>query len=209
MKSCVVAVLLLVSCGLWAVEQPSAQSVAANIIRARALSCGDGEIGKQLRLLADGVEAGRIDIAQARQVLELVTPAPTASLEPIQPPPAKPAVTAQQVTALLDGVAPSAQQAEPVAPIDDASPAPEKPAFATTVLAVNRSGANDLIMIGAGAKDGIKEGRRFAIRRLLKTIVTCSVIQVKDTMSVCQIIPGTYDEAGDSVREGDDAIAVE
>jgi hypothetical protein len=216
-KSCAAVVLLAMCCGLFAAEESSAENIASEIIRARALSCGDAEIGKQLRLLADGVETGRIDIAQARQVLDLVSPPKIIAAETKAPTAEQPAVTAQQVTAILDGGAPPTQPSESAAPIEElpaaqstgSGQAPKKPAFATTVLAVNRSSANELIMIGAGQKDGIKEGQRFAIRRQLKTIVVCAVTQVKDTMSVCTLIPGTWDEAHESVREGDDAVAVE
>lgn len=206
MKIIGLALLFCVGTLVGAVESPTAASIAADIIRARAQTC-DTETARQLRQLADGVETGRIDLTQAKQVMELAAQNPAKSV--VAPPKA---TSAKDVTALLDADRPASppptvEETKVEEEMSDAPPA--APKIATTVLAISPAGGDkpSLIMIGAGEKTGVKAGDRFLVRRSLKTIVTCEVTQVKEAMSVCMVIPGTFVDAHESIREGDDAIS--
>jgi hypothetical protein len=61
-------------------------------------------------------------------------------------------------------------------------------------------------IIGAGTKNGVIVGNRFAIRRNNLPVAVVSVVLVKDALAYCTLVPGSLADPRDDVKEGDQAV---
>jgi hypothetical protein len=210
---------LSLSLTLLAAESP-ATGIAASVIRERAREAeqrGQLMIGQQLRALADSLSTGAVNLQDATLIVHMALAGSAASPLPTRS--TQPAVSAKQVTAILDGesLPPSKPIPEPiVAPnstiaehptstlIADISPLP----VVTSVLTASLVGEPKslLVMIGAGEDQQIKIGQRFIVKRNDEQIAVISATQVKASMSICIAIPGTVAEGGE-IRAGDSVLS--
>lgn len=199
----------LITLSLTAAE-PTATDIAANLIRARAqtVASADATLASALQHLADGVAQGRITLAEAREVLAIQAalpmsggragqPTPTARAEPVAPVPPAPAVAADQVMSVLDGPAPTIEEAPPVQPSGE-------------VLAIEAGtdGNPALVAVSIGALHGVREGQRLAITRGGATLVLARASQVRDDLTIALLIPTTWTGDDREIRVGDTAAVL-
>jgi hypothetical protein len=208
---------------MFAVE-PHASDLAATLIQQRATAvstAGDPALAETLQQLADGVQAGRITLADAQSVLAILgalppaggasgprvsrtssvppppPPAPVAAAVPpsaAQPPPAEAAaIPGSNVTAVLDG------------------PGTPKLGAKGEVLAIQIGSDGDpaLVAISVGQLQGVREGQRFAIQRDHATVVMARANQVKDDMTIALLIPGTWHSTTKEIGVGDVAVVID
>jgi hypothetical protein len=198
----------------------TATRLAVAVIRERARelsAAGRAALATQLETLAQALAAGQVTLADATRVAqialagpvlegELSAPAP-APAAPAPPQAMAPPVTVQDVTAILDGqTPPKPESATPAT----AAPGGSSVTSPTTVLAVSRGsdGKTQLVMIGAGTKEGVAVGQRFELRRDQRLLAVATVSQARESMAVCVIIPGTGAGAEVEIKEGDAAVPV-
>jgi hypothetical protein len=209
---------IILATSLIAVESPAhvavqstAQGIGANVIRERAREAeqrGQPLIAQQLRTLADGLSSGSVSLQDATLIVHMAlagsasTPLPARSVQP--------AVSAQQVTAILDGETISSTKPLPATTSPDLEKTPESLAIpvVTTVLTASRVGEAKtiLVMIGAGEDQQVKIGQRFIIKRGEEKIGVVSATQVKTAMSICIAIAGTVADDAE-VRAGDAVLS--
>ncbi|MBA3709649.1 MAG: hypothetical protein H0W83_12615 [Planctomycetes bacterium] len=207
-----------------------ATRIAAEIIQSRAKDpeiAGQAALAGQLNALAQGLLAGRVTLYDASLVMQIALasahPKASASSSTQAQPAIDPKTSARQATALLDGVAVEVKPAgNPVAggpsntagttPAAPAAPAVDAPKPAKTIttkvyaIDIGSDGRVSKAIIGAGSKNGVIVGNRFAIRRNNLPVGVCAVVQVKDGLSYCQLVPGSLVDPRDDVKEGDQAI---
>ncbi len=217
----------------------SAAAISATLILQRAQAAraaGDPISAEQLKLLADGVSAGRISLADAVLVVQLAPNVRACAPTPEQD------ARAHATIALLDGAAPTATTApepatpsrlppavspaaapvaaaptgpEPIitaAPLMKPAPAAEpKPPVRATVLAV-QIGTDQraaLVMLGAGAEQGVSMGQRFIIKRGADTLAQVTIVQVKPRMAAGAVVTNSWTGPDEVIRENDQAVTVQ
>jgi hypothetical protein len=203
---------IILATSLIAAESPT-HGIAANVIRERAREAeqrGQSFIAQQLRALADGLSSGTVSLQDATLVVHMAlagsasTPLPARSTQP--------AISAQQVTAILDGETISPTKPLPATtiaiPESEKAPATLVVPVVTTVLTASRVGEAKtiLVMIGAGEDQQVKIGQRFIIKRGEEKIGVVSATQVKSAMSICIAIAGTVADNGE-IRAGDAVLS--
>ncbi len=203
---------IIFATSLIAAESP-ANGIAASVIRERAREAeqrGQSLIAQQLRTLADGLSSGTVSLQDATLIVHMALAGSASSPLPTRP--TQPAVSAQQVTAILDGE--TLPPTKPLPAITANIPEKEKVSeqlvipVVTTVLTASRVGEAKtiLVMIGAGEDQQVKIGQRFIIKRGEEKIGVVSATQVKSAMSICIAIAGTVADDGE-IRAGDAVLS--
>jgi len=209
--------LLLLPSLLMAAEPSPAASIAAKVIRERALELethGQRPVAEELRVLADQLANGTVSLADAALVVQIALTGnaagmPTPTLTPEQRRAA--ANAAAKATSILDGDTPAP------APVSATKPSAAEPAIdekalavpvATTVLIASYVGEPKslLVMIGAGKDQHIAQGQRFVVKRGELKVAVISATQVKNNQTICIAIPGTLAD-GEEIRPGDAVIS--
>ncbi|HYE06875.1 MAG TPA: hypothetical protein VEL07_15265 [Planctomycetota bacterium] len=204
--------LLIAAAAPLAAAQP--EDLAADIVAARAAEArlaGRAAMADALDALARALDKQQVTLDQAVRIVELVGDASAVAVATTMPAaaasPPRPAIAPERVASVLDGdlaAAPPAAAAQAPA----AQPAPAVATdVVTTVLAVqkNEVGKPAMLVLDGGADRDVVEGTEFIIRREGYPLVRAVVVQVKDKMSICEIIPGTWSEDQATVKEGDEA----
>lgn len=196
-------ILLLLASLAPAAEESPAIRIASLLIRERAHEqavAGHGTIAAQLDALSRALAAGQVTLAEASQVVQIALAGQATGASAVARPsrPSEPAVTVDQVTAVLDGGPASASSATGAATPSAA------PAITAHVLAAGRPGDSKtlLVMIGAGKDQQVTPNQRFAVRHGDQKLGILSVTEVRDTMAISISIPGTLPD-GAEIKEGD------
>ena len=137
---------------------------------------------------------------------------------PPVPPAPRPPVASAAATTPAAPLPPTANAATTVpsappasAPLNPDPAATPPPRIRSTVLAVERGSDAQaaLVAIDAGAKEGVKEGDRFAIQRKGATRVLARASKVSEDMTIALIIPGTWTDGQAEIADGDEAVSVD
>ncbi len=195
-----------------AAESP-ANGIATSIIRERAREAeqrGQSLIAQQLRTLAEGLSSGTVSLQDATLIVHMALAGAASSPLPTRP--TQPAVSAQQVTAILDGE--TISPTKPLPATTTTTPETAKTSesltipVVTTVLTASRVGEAKtlLVMIGAGDDQQVKIGQRFIVKRGEEKIGVVSATQVKSAMSICIAIAGTVADDAE-IRAGDAVLS--
>ncbi len=191
-----------------------AEDLAAAVVTARAGEArvaGRAEMADALDGLARALAKQQVTLDQANRIIELVGNPTTVAVTTTSPAVAapRPAMAPDRVASVLDGdIAGPPSTTVPAAP---AAPAElDTTGVVTTVLAVqkNEVGKPAMLVLDGGADRDVVEGSEFIIRRDGYPLVRAVVVQVKEHMSVCEIIPGTWSDAQATIKEGDEAAAL-
>ena len=195
-------ILLLLASLAPAAEESPAIRIASLLIRERAHEqavAGHGTIAAQLDALSRALAAGQVTLAEASQVVQIALAGQATGASAVVRPsrPSEPAVTVDQVTAVLDGGPASASSATGAA-------TPSAAVITAHVLAAGRPGDSKtlLVMIGAGKDQQVTPNQRFAVRHGDQKLGILSVTEVRDTMAISISIPGTLPD-GAEIKEGD------
>jgi hypothetical protein len=201
-----------------------AERIAANAMRDRARMLPDPLMARALTDLAKALEEGRTNLTQARATVDLIAalPSATTAAAATRPQPSEPTnlAAAGGVTDLLDRDLASGKAAEPAqektaesAPDPSAVPEDTKPearpaVITASVLAMREGGGDKptLIMIDKGADASVRMDQSVRIVHDGATVVKCKIVQVKATITLCQLLTDTWAGSDRTVKEGDQAV---